>query len=107
MPLRAYQGRKMHWAMHICTCSSGTCFYSVCRVHTSMLMGPGLFSGGVREIPPCLDAFAAVTYLNRVAVQDALHVKHLKWDICSDTLRSVVCSKSLDGVVQQECSSPL
>ena len=42
--------------------------------------------GTVGSIPPCLDAYAARDYLNRADVQQALHVKRLKWDICSDAV---------------------
>eukprot|EP00667_Euglena_gracilis_P009413 EG_transcript_9562 len=38
----------------------------------------------LKEIPPCLDAFAAEAYLNRPDVQKALHVRRTKWDICAD-----------------------
>jgi len=47
-----------------------------------------LMKGGRRVgiIPPCIDAYAALSYLNNGQVQSAIHVNSLTWDICSDNI---------------------
>jgi len=38
-------------------------------------------------IPPCIDAYSALTYLNAPATQSAIHVNpSITWDICSDNI---------------------
>eukprot|EP01084_Bolivina_argentea_P106689 190867_1 len=55
--------------------------------HMRMLKGEKWYEENLKGVPPCLDSKGAITYLNRVDVKNALHVKtSITWDICSDHL---------------------